>query len=286
MAGRITAEGLHEASALTRSGRRGDMLWVLNDSRNPPELFAIATNGAPLGTWTVTDAIDQDWEDLALWESPVGPILVVAEVGHNSALRSHATLYLVPGPEIVDTGGPGGMARVRAKLHFRYEDGARDCEAVAVNPKGPEVLMLSKRDQPPVLYAVPLVPIREVVIVTNLVARRLGAIAAGPWAPRPEPAWFAPRSLEIQPTGMDLDPVGRRLVVLTYSDAWFVEIPDHGHWTSVTTGAWQRCSLPARDITGPEALRGREAVAWSRDGQTVFVTGEGRHAPIWVLQVR
>jgi hypothetical protein len=282
VAGFVQVDSLREASGLARSGRRGDVLWVVNDSGNRPELYAIATNGTHLGTWTVTNAVNEDWEDLALWESSDGPLLVVADVGDNVGVRSQVTIHLIPEPEVAHT---GGLARVQMTLHIRYEDGPRDCEAVAVSSSTSELLLLSKRDRPPRLYVVPLVSPRDGPNVTNLVARRCATLSVGPWTQCPDSSWSPLHALEVMPTAMDNDPTGRRLVILTYSDAWVVEFPRDGHWATLNHATWSRCALPSRDAKGPEALRGREAIAWSRDGRTVYVTGERRHPPIWILHV-
>jgi hypothetical protein len=44
------------------------------------------------------------------------------------------------------------------RVRFRFEDGPRDCEAMAVDPEQPRALLLSKRTEPPVLYELTLLP--------------------------------------------------------------------------------------------------------------------------------
>src|SRR3546814_8112412 len=43
-------------------------------------------------------------------------------------------------------------------IAFRWPDGARDCEAVAVDAQRGEVLLISKKRTPPELFALPLRP--------------------------------------------------------------------------------------------------------------------------------
>jgi hypothetical protein len=54
-----------ESSSLVRSGYSTSVLWTSNDSGGGPVLYAIAANGATVGTYTVTGASAKDWEAMA-----------------------------------------------------------------------------------------------------------------------------------------------------------------------------------------------------------------------------
>ena len=56
---------LSETSSLAPSPTREGVLWTLNDSENPAELFATDTAGRALGRVRVDGAKNRDWEALA-----------------------------------------------------------------------------------------------------------------------------------------------------------------------------------------------------------------------------
>ena len=84
------------------------------------------------------------------------------------------------------------------EIRFRYEDGPRDCEAVAVDATESAIYLLSK----------------ELVTCRMCSCRIPAAGSAGPHVAR----YVAEVRLPF-PTAMDISPDGRRAVVLTYGDA-------------------------------------------------------------------
>lgn len=52
--GTITNRAIREASGMACSHRRDDVLWILNDSGNPPVLYAVTTGGVSVAAFTVT----------------------------------------------------------------------------------------------------------------------------------------------------------------------------------------------------------------------------------------
>ena len=64
-AGHIQNKRLSESSGLASSNRYDQVLWSMNDSGNAPELFALNTQGDDLGTWTLGETVQSDWEALS-----------------------------------------------------------------------------------------------------------------------------------------------------------------------------------------------------------------------------
>ena len=64
-AGHIQNKRLSESSGLASSNRYDQVLWSMNDSGNAPELFALNTQGDDLGTWTLEETVQSDWEALS-----------------------------------------------------------------------------------------------------------------------------------------------------------------------------------------------------------------------------
>src|ERR1041385_829562 len=87
---------LSETSALVVSQAHPGVLWTLNDSDNPPELFATDTAGRALGKVLVVGARNVDCEALAWGQCglPRGAMpvrsrrcLYIGDIGDNSRVR-------------------------------------------------------------------------------------------------------------------------------------------------------------------------------------------------------
>jgi len=270
--GRIRSAGVTEASGLAPSRRRPDMLWVLNDSGNQPAIYALGTNGADMGEVRLTGAMNRDWEDMASFVMEGRPRILVADVGDNNALRNDCTLYVLDEP---DPPGPGGKAEapVSTVIPFSYDDGPRDCEAVAVDVGARMVLMLSKRTSPPVLYGLPLPDGPQAGPAT---ARRITPV---PGIPRPDEydrringdsARFA-----MQPTALDIAPDGRAALVMNYKDAYLFPRREGADWAATMASTPLRVPLPQ--------VKGKEAACFAANGRDIYFTCEGQQAPLFVL---
>ncbi|MBX2828872.1 MAG: esterase-like activity of phytase family protein [Flavobacteriaceae bacterium] len=73
-----------------------NVLWTINDSRNPPELYAFDLDRNKMGqTIRVKDAPNIDWEDLAI--GPDGT-LYVGNFGNNLSNRTDLAIYAIKNP--------------------------------------------------------------------------------------------------------------------------------------------------------------------------------------------
>jgi len=276
-AGRAGSPLLTEASGLAASRRQGDLLWSHNDSGQRPRLYAFATDGSERGRVWVDDVDPVDWEDLAAFTWRGTPYLLIADTGDNWSWRDRVELLVVEELPLIGSGFPRGTSvPVAWRIPFRFEDGPRDCEAVAVDPEGPRVLLLSKRTVPPVLYELPLLPETGAETEALRVARRLAEV---PGIPPPtaedveDRRWLGRYSA--MPTGLDISPDGRLAAVLTYREAYLFERAPGESWADAFTRRPQRIPMPP--------LRQAEAIAFGSDGRTLFVTGEKRPAPLFRL---
>jgi hypothetical protein len=272
--GHLQAAGLGEASGMAVSRRQADLLWAVNDSGNPPVLFALSSRGAARGAVRVAGVENVDWEDLAAFRWQGQAYLLLADTGDNRARRREVALHVVAEPEPNAAGRFSGEVRPAWTLRFRYEDGPRDCEAVAVDERTGQVLLVSKRTKPPVLYRLPLRPAASDAV---LIARRLTTVAGlpAPTAVDLEQPYGRYRS---QPTALDIDPTALRAVLLTYKDAYLFSRCPQEPWAATF-------ARPPRCIRLPEAdfLPQREALCFASDGRSLLVTSEGENAPIFRL---
>ena len=265
--GNLTDPVLREVSGIAASRRRGDILWVINDGGNGSFLYAISLDGGTRGVFNIKGIRNRDWEDLASFTMDGKAFLLIPDVGDNAARRRETVLYIVEEPVIPQTHTPvRGDLPVLRRIHFRYEDGPRDCEAVAVDNDAGAIFLLSKRDVSPRLYELPLATAEGAGPAT---ARFLSEVTSIP-VPSEEDLLEDPifGRLRYQPTAMDIDPSGRVAVILTYKHAYRYE--------RAPTETWKTAfSRPPQILKLPE-LKQAEALAFGYDGHTIFVTSERR----------
>ena len=261
--GKLESGRLDEASGLARSARDEGLFWSINDD-GPAELFAIDDRGNDLGSVIIKGASNKDWEDLAAFELDGTPYLLVADIGDNEAKRKTRRLYVVEEP------APGqGPVDVAWHIEFRYPDGARDAESIAVDVEREQVLLLSKRDVPPVLYEVPLRQPAEGTVV----AEKLGYLATLR-RPSKVDVQSAPLTKDWywQPTAMDVSADNRAALVLTYAGVYLYRRAADESWLD----AFSRPPLGL----GLAALPGAESIAFDSSGLSALITTEGKHAPV------
>lgn len=139
--GAVSAEELTEVSGIAASVKNAGVLWVHNDSGDAPALYALSAQGALLGTWTVTDTQNIDWEDITRGSCPdgQGSCLYIADIGNNNQTREDLRIVVVPEPDV-----PVQDARIEASVapvatwDVRYPEGIEnpDAEALMITPGG------------------------------------------------------------------------------------------------------------------------------------------------------
>lgn len=254
---------LSEMSGLVASRTQPGVLWAINDSGSRARLFRLGPDGRALGRVALDGPWLSDPESLSRWFDGRTDWLLVADIGDNDADREDVVVHAVAEP-----GRDDDTARIAWSLRFRYPDGPRDAEAIAVDARDGSLLVLSKRDHPARLYRVPLPAPPE--------APGPGRTdAADGDAPVATAEFIAalPATLEADVNDIALDARGRQLVVLTYRGlhAWHREPGES--WGLALARAPRPITLPA--------MRKAEALALSEDGHRLFVGSEHRPTPLW-----
>lgn len=266
LSGLLIDTQLNEISGLAASRRHRNVLWLHDDGGNPARLFAIDPQGQRHATFRIEGVPKTDWEDIAAFELDGRRYLLIADVGDNGGLRKSLQLHVVEEPARLSN------ARLRPawSIAFRWPDGPRDCEAVAVDARSGSVLLVSKKRQPPELFEVPLRPSGARVQT----ARRLGALAGIPQVDAAtRERWPRRARLYSQVTAADLSPDGHTLAVMTYRYLLLYPRAARESWADATARRPRIRSLPA--LPQPEAL------GWSADGGSLFATGEFIPAPLY-----
>ena len=255
---------LNEVSGLTASHLHDDVLWLHDDGDNPPRLFAVDTRGSRLATFGVEGVTKTDWEDIAGFELDGTRYLLIADVGDNGGLRRTLLLHAIEEPAHLHD---GGTLEPAWSIAFRWPDGPRDCEAVAVDAANQQVLLVSKKRRPPELFAVPLRPAKADVQTARPLGRLAGIAGRG--------AVDDTARLLAQVSATDLSPDGRTLAVLTYGGLRLYRRSGTEGWAEAAARYPLRRDVPW--------LHQPEAVAWSVDGLGLYATGEFSPAPLVYL---
>lgn len=273
LSGLIISPQLDELSGLAASRVHADTLWVLNDGGNAAALYAIGNRGGLQATFRIAGVVNTDWEDLAAFDLDGRHYLLIADTGDNGGLRKTLQLHVVEEPRIFEDGTlHDGVLRPAWSIAFRWPDGARDCEAVAVDAARGEILLISKRRRPPELFTLPLRPGNGGLQIAQLVGHLVGV---------PEPDAEALREdahqarIRNQITAADISPDGRTIAVMTYRDVLLYQRPTRASWAQALASNPQVHELPWL----PQA----EALAWSPDGRALYATGEHSPAPLLYL---
>lgn len=265
VAGELAAPPKNEASGLAASRLQPGVLWVHDDSGGKATLYAVDSTGALRGSLQIGGVKNEDWEDLASVELDGQAWLVVGDIGDNQAIRPQVLVHFVAEPTAARLAVAGKLAeRPRATLQIRYEDGARDCESLAVDPRERCLYLLSKRDPTPRLYRVPL---PNPLATASVTARFAGLV---PHLPPPSFLQGALRGALGKrfalPCGMDFAPDGSAATVLTYGDVLFFARTPGESWAD----ALARPPL----VLAPHGLPQAEAVCFAPDGRQIYVASE------------
>ncbi|WP_221032799.1 hypothetical protein [Actomonas aquatica] len=269
----ITDPNLAEVSGIAPSRREPGVYWVHNDSGDTPRIFALNAQGQRLGTVELAGATAIDWEDIASFTYQGQAWLLIADVGDNYGRRDDLRFYFLPEPDPT-TLRPDTLTVVRPThtWNVAFADGARDCEGVTVSPATGEVLLISKRTEPPVLYTLPL-HFDATPSTARHVARRvtpLPGIAAPTTLERALPGRLG--QFRSQVTAFDLCADGTCAAVLTYGNIWIYQRQPGETWTDTFTRD------PARiPISG---LTQAEAICFEADNHDLIVTTERLPAPL------
>lgn len=244
---------LGEISGLAASRRQAGVYWVHNDSLNPEFLFAINEAGEVLARVQVVGAPNLDWEDLASYSEGGEAYLALGDIGNNLGLDADMHIYLFREPALTDT-----QVRPVRDYRFRFSEGPRDAEGLAVDLAQRRFLIADKGRVPAGLYALPMDG-------STRVATRLADIP-GVRLPRTPPAAPLMAAGADAFTAMDLSADGRRLLLITYRHLLLFDRQPDEDWPAALARAPLSVRLPPR--------RGYEAAGWSAAGDYALITHE------------
>jgi hypothetical protein len=150
--------GQKEISGIAISQKYQGHIWGINDSGNGSVLYLYDTENANLKKlFILSDLSNTDWEDLTIGTGLSGNThLYIADMGDNEAKRDEYAVYKIEEPktEALD----GEIAHTVTKkevIPFMYDDGPRDAEAIAFDPVGKKLIIISKRESQVGIFELP-----------------------------------------------------------------------------------------------------------------------------------
>jgi hypothetical protein len=257
--GTLVNGAITEASGIVASKTHPDVFYVENDSGDSARFFAIAPDGADLGTFSVLGANAVDWEDLSRGPcaDPAKSCLFLADIGDNPETRQEYVVYRVEEPASV---GAGAHTVAAEAIRFTYPDGSHNAEALFVDPSSGAIHIVTKNANESRIYR--LSPPFDTTGTT--VATYLGAATV-------------PDVLPLV-TGADMRRDGRAILLRTYSSVWYFAVAPGQ--TSEAALAATPCLLPT-----PTEMQG-EAVAWTADGAGYVTVSEGASPELHAVACR
>jgi len=279
--GKLESPLIPESSGIVHCETQPNAFWTINDSGNTPDLFCVSYEGRVLGQFTLENAKNIDWESMSFFSHQGTRYLMIADVGDNLSRRASLQIYYLPEPNL-EPGEELVKRQVRCSMfEFVYEDGARDCEGVAVDPSTGDILLVEKLsrpagNRPPAgLYRIAAAdgwypPFREepsnlqnkrennlaTESLDRLTAKRVGDF----------PYLFI--------TGMNFSPDGSKLILRNYVNAFlFTKIEGQNWITTLTASRPIHIPLPLQ--------RQGEAISFTGDSQFLIITSESVGQPIW-----
>ncbi len=151
----LQTDRIPEASGIAQSLINENVLYTHNDSGGEASVFAIDTQGRLLAELVIEGAKNRDWEDIATAFDPKDgqAYIYIGEIGDNGARHTSVKIYRAPEPVITKADSIYQISDVQT-YSIVYEDGARDAEALFVEPETGDIYIISKREESVGIYQV------------------------------------------------------------------------------------------------------------------------------------
>jgi len=267
---RFQDDDLRESSGLAAASYSDTVFFTHNDSGGRPELFAVDDRGRTLARLRVPGAANHDWEDLARSREGASGVLWIGDIGDNRAQRLSVAVYRIPEPRLGGGRGQRLDTATARKYTLVYPAGGRDAETLLASPEG-RLYLVTKGATGSAVYAAP----RE---LREGAPNRLARIAEVHFHRLPTGATGLRNQVgRLLATGGAISPDGRRLVLRTYTDAYEWDLPNG----NVAAGL----ARPPRHIPLPATEQG-EAITYTRTGDALLTSSEGKDAPVHRLPLR
>jgi len=146
-----------EASGIIASRQNPGVLWTHNDSGFRGSVFALGTNGAALGRWSIPDVYTGDFEDISFGPGPLPQFQYVylGDIGDNLLTRESIRVFRFPEPAAYAFQSNAPVATTifgAQEISLLYPDGPFNAEAMMVDPITGDLFIATKDTNTSRLY--------------------------------------------------------------------------------------------------------------------------------------
>jgi hypothetical protein len=149
----LRSDQIEEASGLVESISNKGMFWTHNDSGNPAEVFLVDKKLTVVMVCRLEGIENRDWEDITVGPGPVAgkSYLYIGEIGDNLGQYQYKSIYRIEEP---DAAKKAGVVTIKdpERIIFQLPDKRKDTEALMIHPRKKDLYIVSKRENPVVVY--------------------------------------------------------------------------------------------------------------------------------------
>lgn len=263
---------INESSGLAMGKRNPGIFWTLNDSGGGPYVFAFDEKGVTRARLEIAGAANFDWEDIAGGPDSSGaPCLFLGDIGDNFGIRPEIQVYQIEEP-VIDANSDGNELKITQvrTLRAAYPDGRHNAESLLCHPKTGRLFIITKtNDGVCGVYAFPE-QLRTDVIMKLEAQGQFKIPPVSRKGKRPIDNCMS--------TGACFSPDASRLVVSTYCSLYEWSIGP----AQTLSDAFAR--TPFRIV--PPLLPQCEAICFSGDGKSLWITSERLPTPLYRIEPR
>lgn len=136
---------INEISGIADSKLNPGYIWAEEDGGNPPQLYLLSHSGKLNKKIFIKRAVNRDWEEMQLSDGKI----YIGDIGDNNRVYDEYYFYFFNEPSVsVDT------ISTLEKISFKYSDGPHDAEAFLIDPQTRDIIIITKRDNPSLLYKI------------------------------------------------------------------------------------------------------------------------------------
>ena len=257
------AKQMDETSGLVASSINPGIYYAHNDSGDTSRFFAITPDGKLKSTIYFTGDKNMrllgvvDCEDIAVGPGPIKgkSYVYIGDIGDNNSHRDHITIYRMEEQKAWLRDSLTHATPV--PLHLKYPDGARDAEAMAVDPVEKLLYIVTKRGDSVGVYTAPLkYKANDTVTLTFRTKLYFKGFKPFKWI-----------------TAADISADGEQVLIKSYEKVYYWQ-------RSANEPIWQTVKKTPRELPYKQEKQG-EAIAFTPDGRGYYTTSEGIYAPIY-----
>ena len=265
----LADEAINESSGIVRSYTNPNCFWTHNDSGDKPRLFLVNRDGKTVARVGLSKAKAIDWEDIAIHIVGDDAHLIIGDIGGNTQSRKHVTLYVLREPKLT-TDDLNREVTLDLSVDFELEmevtfpGGVTNYESIAVDHSSHSILIVEKGNLSGRVFTVPLPSLLDDKHKMRVEAKQVG-VAPVPMA-----------------TACDISADGRSLVIISYNIGFLFrrEISTAGEIES-----WKTALEREPAVFSLGRLRQTEAVCFSKDENSIFVTSERAPTPLVEIEL-